>query len=571
MRKSNISLYPIYVAHVVTYESSLGCIPLNLPDCHRHRLFLDWCTFKRATDDSIVLHERLKCPMLNCRRSFDWLAQVVDHIRICPDRVNATYWCPHCQQRENFHRQLWGSSDALIKRSHRRHALLRGTYEVVNGFGSEARQGVNSLKSLIINGKDLLKNSTEMRFRDCFTANKPPLELSNPDRCFDSSINEKEEAYCATDLPAITPSLSFGHDENFMQWYRSLFNSEMASPLSPTTTKENGHDPNVDLPSPLSNYTASILMLCDEQSTFGESRHSGGLDPEAIHAALRLRIKLDEETIHGIPHYANAYSSYPQINQHMENFSSTTLNATSLVEDPLWNEVKCKSRTALIQELVVILKWLFNLSFEQLCQDDLNEPLSNFLQDLQSEEDLVATAFATLRAVFLHRSSITVLQMYTLLHLAHACKVIIDSSDLYTIQKCLFEVAVDVEQCIIPEQRHLFIEITWQLWKFKPNSAIDHLSFMHTKSSETELNSKNHSDQNDTLKALEESVMIEPCKHFLDSKFWLMYYVRLFAYHFTQSSNIVAYLLRMMMIIAPPPNPTLSHSMLSQEPYSKLT
>ena len=516
---------------MVTYESSLGYVPLNLPDCHRHRLFLDWCTFKRATDDSIVLRERLKCPMLNCRRSFDWPVQVVDHITFCPDRINATYWCPYCQHRENFHRQLWGSSDALIRRSHKRRALLRGTCEAVNSFSSEARQGVNNLKSFIINGKDLLKNTADTRFRDCFTVNKS-LELPNPNRRLDSTTNEKQEAYCATDLPTITPSLSFGHDEDFMQWYRSWFNSEMASPLSPTMTKENGYDPNIDLLSPLSDYTASTLTLCDEQSTFGESRHSGGPNPEAIHPALRLSIKSDEETIHDRPYYVNAYSSCAQIDQYMENFSSTTLNANFLVEDPLWNEVKCKSQTVLVQKLVIILKWLFNQSFQQLCKDNLNETLSDFLRDLKSEEDLVATAFATLRAVFLHRSSITVLQMYSLLHLAHACKVTIDESNLYTIQRYLSEVAVDVEQCVIPEQRHLFIEISWQLWKFKPNSANDHLFSMNARSSGTEPNSKSYSDQNDTLKALEESVMIEPCKHFLDSKFWLMYYVRLFAHHF---------------------------------------
>ena len=492
-----------------------------MPNCHRLLLFQDWCILGRATDETIVRTERLRCPMLICRELFDEPTDIMDHIKSCSHLYKATYWCPYCQQRENFNRQPSEGPDIITRKGQRRCTLLKGTYDAVSCFGSEARQRVSSLKSLVFNGKDLLKISKDMRLKNYFTSDKSPAELLDRSQWIESSVDDKLQAYCTTDLPPIIPSLCFDADEDFMELDRSRTNFQVASPLSLANPMENSDLSKSDFKIPCQDYAASTTTLCDEQSTSGDLCRYQGSDYEDRNPTSPVRDIPDFKADGDGLYFWKTTPNSSRREQDLANLSATTLNATLLNEDLLLDECECKSEDALVQELLVVLKKLYNMSFQQLAQYTMEEILLPFVEQLRSVENLVTIAFETLETVFLGHPPHSMLQIYALLHLAHACKLTIDTKELHTLPKYFYEDIVKLGQCIIPEQGDLLIAFTRPLWKDNSTCVNGHFSSMYTRPSESQSHCKDHLDQSDLLKALKESVIVQSCIHFLDSKFYL--------------------------------------------------
>ena len=452
--------------------------------------------------------------MLDCRTPFLTPAEVVDHIENCKDLTSTTYWCPYCQKRENFRQPLAESSETLTRRKEKRGTLLRDTCDAVSYLGSEARQSVSSLKSLVVNGKDMLKNSKDMRFGNCLNSSKSVSQLFDRSQSVGSSVNEKSQVFFTRDLPHTIPPFSFDSDQDFMQLDTKWIDPEMASTLSPANPTNVDHLSDVNPTSPLLRYAASTLTLCDEQSISEESGRYQGLEHEDGNRTYPMKAYPDFTAGHDSLHHTRYTVELSQI----ENFSSTTLDATSFNQDVSWITGECKSQATLAQELLDTLKGLYDQSFSHLCQDALVGPHLQFREELRSGDKLVAIALTTLKAVFLGVPPNTILQIYALLYLAYACKLTTNARIPHSLPVYRYKDIVKLAQDLVPEQRGLFIEITEPLWNDKSTHADGHFSSMSTKSSGAQSH-KDHLDENGVLKILKDSMVVQSCIHFLDSEF----------------------------------------------------
>ncbi|KAL2039521.1 hypothetical protein N7G274_007793 [Stereocaulon virgatum] len=64
--------------------------------------FRDWVKTFRQISLDIEIEERVMCPLLWCRKVFENLSSVVDHVRSCDRLSDGWYWCPTCRRPERF-------------------------------------------------------------------------------------------------------------------------------------------------------------------------------------------------------------------------------------------------------------------------------------------------------------------------------------------------------------------------------------------------------------------------------------------------------------------------------------
>jgi len=88
--------------------------------------FLSWVAFDRRPAQNIPNLERLSCPLLWCRKSFDDHDKLVNHVSTCSYLEQGEYWCPYHQQSERF------------STNHHRKHFFKGAVTAIRKLGSKS-------------------------------------------------------------------------------------------------------------------------------------------------------------------------------------------------------------------------------------------------------------------------------------------------------------------------------------------------------------------------------------------------------------------------------------------------
>ena len=121
-------------------NANLGFRNVSEFDCllepYQRLAFLSWVAFDRRPAQNIPNLERLSCPLLWCRKSFDDHGKLVDHVSTCSYLDQGEYWCPYHQQSERF------------STKHPRKHFLKGAVTAIRKLGSKSiRKAVHPSKS----------------------------------------------------------------------------------------------------------------------------------------------------------------------------------------------------------------------------------------------------------------------------------------------------------------------------------------------------------------------------------------------------------------------------------------
>jgi hypothetical protein len=102
-----------------------------------HKLaFLSWVARERRPAQNIPNLERLSCPLLWCRKSFDDHDKLVNHVSTCSYLEQGEYWCPYHQQAEQF------------STKHPRKQFFKGAVNALRKLGSKSiRKAIHPSKS----------------------------------------------------------------------------------------------------------------------------------------------------------------------------------------------------------------------------------------------------------------------------------------------------------------------------------------------------------------------------------------------------------------------------------------
>ena len=113
-----------------------------------------WVAYCRTPAQKIPNLERLSCPLLWCRKSFDEHEKLVDHVSNCPFLREGRYWCPYCQRAEAF-AEPEGRHLNDPSPSHKHHGkhMLKEAVNALRKFGSKSlRMATHPARSL--NGQE---------------------------------------------------------------------------------------------------------------------------------------------------------------------------------------------------------------------------------------------------------------------------------------------------------------------------------------------------------------------------------------------------------------------------------
>jgi len=98
--------------------------------------FLSWVARERRPAQNIPNLERLSCPLLWCRKSFDDHDKLVNHVSTCSYLEQGEYWCPYHQQAERF------------STKHPRKQFFRGAVNALRKLGPNSiRKAIRPSKS----------------------------------------------------------------------------------------------------------------------------------------------------------------------------------------------------------------------------------------------------------------------------------------------------------------------------------------------------------------------------------------------------------------------------------------
>ncbi|MCJ1247727.1 hypothetical protein MMC30_004942, partial [Trapelia coarctata] len=119
---------------------NLGVRDVSEYDClleqYQRLAFLSWVAFDRRPAQNIPNLERLSCPLLWCRRSFDDHNKLVNHVATCSFLEQGEYWCPYHQQSERF------------STKHPRKHFFKGAVNAIRKLGSMSiRRAIHPSKS----------------------------------------------------------------------------------------------------------------------------------------------------------------------------------------------------------------------------------------------------------------------------------------------------------------------------------------------------------------------------------------------------------------------------------------
>ena len=64
--------------------------------------FQNWVAYLRNCSPNVTAAERLTCPLLWCRESFEDIGKLLQHVSSCQCLSEGVYWCPDCQRPECF-------------------------------------------------------------------------------------------------------------------------------------------------------------------------------------------------------------------------------------------------------------------------------------------------------------------------------------------------------------------------------------------------------------------------------------------------------------------------------------
>ncbi|MCJ1394845.1 hypothetical protein MMC18_007725 [Xylographa bjoerkii] len=105
----------------------------------RRLQFLYWVAIHRSRAQEIPTLERLSCPLLWCRTSFDGHEKLVDHVSTCPHLDQGEYWCPYHQQAEHFAQPMFDRLSGNVSQSSRRPSW-KGAVKAIRKLGSKGLQ-----------------------------------------------------------------------------------------------------------------------------------------------------------------------------------------------------------------------------------------------------------------------------------------------------------------------------------------------------------------------------------------------------------------------------------------------
>lgn len=444
----------------------------------RHR-FLCWVALCRTTDPSIPIENRRKCPFQWCEYtsgSSDGV-ELLNHVSSCPRLSEGQYICPYHHKPEPFMRPQKRSR--LFKPA-RRH-FLKHAFTAIYRLGSKSLQKAMHPARLNVIHHDR-RHSKKRRYDDEFPTIAPPTRAEKHDAAFrgaelDSTAIKSAFAPVLSDstvpaelsgrrtrvfevegiLPIVveppraelaSKRFSTASSESALVTNPSV--SSASSPVSPVTSEQFFSSKGFD--SPISPADVShFLQWSDAQGRHQNSLPVGvstsAVDSQA-HASPWPPASARSQSLWASVGARAALRSCPNIridtscanNRRIDNDLSPESSRDHLgnTPSPLQIESQIQSRVKLVDELRGLFNTTFKISYSKLFQPPPCLTAMGF-ESYQSAADMFETAWQAVASITHGVLPDTMSEIFALAHLAYACALAVQETDLVDQLPHIFE------------------------------------------------------------------------------------------------------------------------------------
>ncbi|MCJ1477262.1 hypothetical protein MMC13_005933 [Lambiella insularis] len=494
---------------------------LNHSQEYRQALFLNWVAYERLFDDRILREERLRCPLLWCRKHFGDPRQLSEHVKNCERLSEGEYWCPQHQSPER-----WAAAPASKKHrsSLKLSICLKHAVRIIRRLGSRRPKKTSSIEleahhtyqqapanyMLITTNKDITTEQceAELSTRSCELKIELPTtisrcyELQSPLTCHGSDLPfgaiidvDMDMGTVESESSTSAASLSVSPIEDDYD----IIDSEASSPMSPcytidATTRLLSFDeedlgsrlcspvfvpiPNLDLDLESQHEPASrngLLEACPQNGfsfvlmQADLNKRSDAPPPLPIETRSHHDAEYsDEKELCSINYDAqsppqsdcNALTAQPDR-------SHPALTATAMYDHDhgTGTDFHMHNQHDLVEGLRRVSPMLYKRSLRNLRRDAMTPAVQSFVDSMPSTEVIIERGLASLRKVFSGNLPNQIMEIYAMLHVAFVVAIVINQKDVAEVQKDLYADILNWSLAIRSvNERALFVHIAQRMW-----------------------------------------------------------------------------------------------------------
>ncbi|MCJ1404597.1 hypothetical protein MMC11_007823 [Xylographa trunciseda] len=490
-------------------------LPSNQTDGSEHlccalRLqFLYWVAIHRSRQQKIPTLERLHCPLLWCRMSFNEHEKLVDHVSTCPHLDQGQYWCPYHQQAERFAQPISDRVPGGASPSSRRPSW-KAAVKAIRRLGSKGFQ-------IAIHPSRSRKSESHKWQVRSFETNKgyqgnipelmseaQPLELEGRESVQSAhngtEIHEAASAYLPSEMEGTCNHAAELESETLscpsMDWESTgnITPESSLSPISPVSPGNPWHrhvDEHLHTPISPADLSYTVPWAADEPrlckvttttpvkqspsvpywlSTLGTKEHI--TDPGSIHmenAFADTKVFMwSNEVIRDDQSHSTIQKLTPARAPSHEDESEfgVDANANDRRMSLSWGDnAAVPSPVRHVEDLRDIFHILFEDSMYKLNQPPVSQQAMTLIKLRPSATFLLENGFAALRKIINEENKLSFWEVFGLSHLAYASAILSDPVDLkQEFRQIFIEITRLSSHINCDEDKVAFMQLVRELW-----------------------------------------------------------------------------------------------------------
>ena len=480
-----------------------------------HRLqFLYWVAIHRSRAQQIPIIERLSCPLLWCRMSFNEHEKLVDHVSTCRHLDQGEYWCPYHQRAERFAQPIFDRLSGYAPQSSRRPSW-KGAVKAIRRLGSKGLQKAihpsgsrkcqshgwqdHNSETKEGNQENIQELMSQAQFLELdgqepakpalfgatiYEAAGSFLPFEMDDTCNHVAELESETLSCPSmdweSTGNTTPDSSLSPISPVSpgdQWHRQTFESS-DSPISPA-------DRNYSVPwasdeicltkdATTTMVQQSPSVSCwlsvpekKQQMEYPKSMHIDTYYTDATVFMWPNKLMVDEQDpslVHGTAAARVAFHDGESeigegANGALDSSMSSTTAEDTTVPSPLRH----------VEDLRDIFNMVFDETMQKLSKPLISQQALTLINLRPSAEFLFANGFETLRKILNNDNKLSFWEVFGLSHLMYASAILSKPVDLkQEFRQIFIEIIRLSSQIICSEDKVAFIQLAHKLWLPEP-------------------------------------------------------------------------------------------------------
>ncbi|MCJ1376987.1 hypothetical protein MMC17_000077 [Xylographa soralifera] len=483
-----------------------------------HRLqFLYWVAIHRSRAQIIPAKERLSCPLLWCRMSFNEHEKLVDHVSTCSHLDQGEYWCPYHQQAERFAQPTSDRLAGYAPQSSRRPSW-KGAVKALRRLGSKGLQKAihpsRSRKSSS-NGWQVHDSETNEGNQENIQelmSEAHPLELDGQEpvesALTSTTIHEMAGAYLPFEMEDTRNDVAELEGGTLycpsMDW-ESTGNTtpeSSLSPISPVSPGDQWYRQTCDFSdSPISpadrDYT--VPWASDETSMTRDATKAMVLQSPSVSCKLPVSEKkqymIDSKSIHIDASYTDTTvfmwsNEVVRHEQHHSLIHRTVAAPVATHNDELdigigangalhrsmsstsAEDITVPSPLRHVEDLRDIFHIVFGETMQTLSQPPISQQAMTLINFHPSAGFLLGNGFETLRKILNNDNKLSFWEVFGFSHLAYASAALSNPMDLKQEFRQIFSEIIRLSsQITCAEDKAAFVQLAHELWLPEPYLA----------------------------------------------------------------------------------------------------